>query len=177
MKKLVMILAVVLMASTASAVTDFTILVNGNPWDGGDVAPSDYIFVTMTEDTAGLGGLGDFMVDVSAGDYTADSAGVADFDMLAGATVTDRTDGFYGVFTGMNMGNSPTGDILWFEFHVPELDPSTYIVIDPVQGSWNGVFAVAGDADGLAYEVLHVIPEPMTIALLGLGGLFLRRRK
>ncbi len=25
--------------------------------------------------------------------------------------------------------------------------------------------------------VLHVVPEPMTIALLGLGGLFLRRRK
>jgi len=24
---------------------------------------------------------------------------------------------------------------------------------------------------------IHVIPEPMTIALLGLGGLFLRRRR
>jgi len=29
---------------------------------------------------------------------------------------------------------------------------------------------------GGALEI-HVVPEPITIALLGLGGLFLRRRK
>jgi len=35
----------------------------------------------------------------------------------------------------------------------------------------------AADVTSTNSLVLTVIPEPMTIALLGLGGLFLRRRK
>ena len=41
---------------------------------------------------------------------------------------------------------------------------------------WADEYATAGAASSLAVTVVPV-PEPMTIALLGLGGLFLRRRK
>jgi hypothetical protein len=43
-------------------------------------------------------------------------------------------------------------------------------------GALYGDWIAATDAD-LGDLMIHQVPEPMTIALLGLGGLFLRRRK
>ena len=71
----------------------------------------------------------------------------------------------------------PAGEVLWqFEYHVPELPPSTMIEIYT-----SGVILVDLLFENAEYETnalqLHVIPEPMTIDLLGLGSLLLRRRK
>jgi hypothetical protein len=53
--------------------------------------------------------------------------------------------------------------------------------IDPEHPEWglqNAVLQIYSDAFAKLDKVIVVqIPEPMTIALLGLGGLFLRRRK
>jgi hypothetical protein len=85
---------------------------------------------------------------------------------------------------------SPDPDIegvLWsMEYHVPDVPDSTWIEIYPYVSSAEWYFAeisITG-AGGVSYTVpidgllIHVIPEPMTVALLGLGGLVaLRRRK
>ena len=60
------------------------------------------------------------------------------------------------------------------------------VTVDATSGQWDGLVAIPGINDGfygsgaiygLPYAQITVIPEPMTIALLGLGGLLLRRRK
>jgi hypothetical protein len=56
------------------------------------------------------------------------------------------------------------------EFHCTNGDPPNDVVITLLNAN-DYPFTV------LDRLVIHQIPEPMTIALLGLGGLFLRRRK
>jgi len=77
---------------------------------------------------------------------------------------------------GLTSQDLPAGTVLWhFEYHIPDVPASTMIHFTFVAPSVD-----SGDfMDGAASIVgpsIHVIPEPMTIALLGLGGLFLRRR-
>jgi len=67
----------------------------------------------------------------------------------------------------------------WFEYHIPEVDWSTIISIDLTGLQIFDAFAneVTGQVTYGGPLEIHVVPEPMTIALLGIGGLFLRRRK
>lgn len=66
--------------------------------------------------------------------------------------------------------------LMVFEFHVPDLPWSTIIFVDPIGLQLFDKFNAPLPSDVIPLEI-HVSPEPMTVALLGLGGLFLRRRK
>ena len=83
-----------------------------------------------------------------------------------------------GDLSGVDFGTTNSAILYSFEFHIPDVPASTIITItldglaiynlgynDPVPG-YTGPGALE----------IHV-PEPITIALLGLGGLFLRRRR
>lgn len=65
----------------------------------------------------------------------------------------------------------------WFDYHIPELPLSTIIAIDltglVIRDAFGATMSVTY---GGALEI-HYVPEPMTIALLGLGGLLLRRKR
>lgn len=77
------------------------------------------------------------------------------------------------------VGPGATGMLFGFNYHVPDLPYSTIIEIGS-GGDWLPWFEFI---DGSFYEgqldsaFIHVVPEPMTIVLLGLGGLLVRRRK
>ena len=79
-------------------------------------------------------------------------------------------------------GDYATGTLYTFLYHVPTVPASTYITINASDQTPYGNTVEIDFSDGSSIYstqgvVIHVIPEPMTMGLLGLGGLFLRRRK
>ena len=180
MKKLLMLVLVLCLTSASYAtVATVAITVNDQPYTGQSVEPSDIIKVVWDTTTSIMGGYAGLNYDVSLGDYEAGSFSTVGAPPLIGTTIAlgETAEGM--AVTGGNAGMPhPAGWLFEFEFHVPFDTPySTVIVLDALTGGYGGDLAVAGDQDLYPYDEIHVVPEPMTIALLGLGGLFLRRRK
>jgi hypothetical protein len=178
MKKMLALFIVLAMAASVSAVTvTYDITVNDQPYTGQDVQGSDIIHVQwMAAPEDLMGGFGAIVIDIDHGDYVANSfSQQAGFIMSTMGVVSPVGDGFQvtGGNTGFNLAPDQVNGVIAWDFHVPmDLEPSTLITIAPIAGTFNLVPAAQ-----LPSVTLHVIPEPMTIALLGLGGLFLRRRK
>jgi hypothetical protein len=175
MRKILLLLLVTFMFAGTAAATN-TFVTAGDV--AGDVLPGDTGRVTFNDDltVGGIGGFGDFKMNI---DQYADIPGVevkwiTTFTLIPGSvTAAVNGDGIDVTVLGMNFSNSPVGDIYYYEFTVAnDAVVNDTITISHTAGSWNGAFPKAA-----ADVVLTVVPEPMTIALLGLGGLFLRRRK
>jgi hypothetical protein len=174
MKKLLALVLILAMTSVASAAL-VEIFVNGDPYTGQDVEGSDIITFLFSEDAMVFGGFGDLQLNVDHGDYVADSAWInPGFTVIPGDIAVQPVGDGFDVFVYGQGFPAPTGDLMGFDFHVPyDLEESALITISHVAGNWNNLLPGQLMDD----IVLHVVPEPMTIALLGLGGLFLRRRR
>jgi len=184
MKKLLFVLAIcIAMTSAATALTPgLNIYVNDGLWDGQEsVNPSDIITVEIVDTDPSVA----FPVSalehtVSLGDYEADSFEKYSPLSIDTAAVTDAGDGFMvsgSMTTIIGVTQFLSNNAVYrFDFHVPDsiIDPSTIINIDMVSGVYGNVNMGTDSAFDVA---MHVVPEPITMSLLGLGGLFLRRRK
>jgi hypothetical protein len=187
MKKFLVLL--VCMASVASAIPTLTINGAPAPEEIWDLTPSDTLIIDAHIDIGVIGGTLDFVLSNEQGaldwsnvitnpnyalipgyEFAWDFAWVVN----VGATSTNVSIGGGNFSTG-------NGDERWIidqlVFHCE--DPTT-VTLQMIAGTGGidydsrGVDIPAGTV--LAEVIIHQ-PEPMTIALLGLGGLFLRRRK
>ena len=188
MKNLLTILLVLAMASAASA---SAVWLEVDPQDAKDsYMPSDVITINVVADFA-VAGLGIGAIGADGGTATAINGLHPNLMTLlpvsqgtivnAGGILIKNIAG--GAAPGQP--SAPVGATLYsFEFHVPQVDESTIITIDditdytvspPLSTAVNDQYYAIYLSDVGALQI-HV-PEPMTIALLGLGGLFLRRRR
>ena len=185
MKNVFCLLIILAVGSVAPAATAW--LEIANPQDS--YLPSDIVVIQIVTDAVDVA---DGASQISVGSITTDSGGTAQapwavnpgFDwamfLNPGTVVNDGTT----LITGMN-GNigfgSPNvlGILASFEFHVPELPESSIITIDDfIEGSTlTNVLFPWGSVIDLNPVEIHVIPEPATIALLGIGALSLLRRR
>jgi len=187
MKKLLVLVLVLGVASMASAGLSLSVNGQGNPGVV-TLAPSD-TFVLSVDAAAGFG-LGDFQISLSNAQGSLDASQVA-FSQeyttmyipnygpitaawgLAWANVGNlQDDAQHFSLGGGNLPPTVTGyDELIMDglvFHCEEL---TDVVITLEEYLGAGQYAL------LDTIVVHQIPEPITMGLLGVGGLFLRRRK
>ena len=160
-----------------------------------EVVGSQNVTISLVSSTAMIQGIAiDAIRDVKstggpAGGTASNQAYNSAFE-VTGATL--NSDGMLVEYMGTNDTNpipapGTNGVLYSFTYHVPTgLTASTYITIGTYadQDNWlDPQYTVAmggGTFTGVQYftpVVLHIIPEPMTMGLLGLGGLFLRRRK
>jgi len=180
MKKLLVLTLVLSMAAAANAALIFVPSAT-------EVHPSDNVTIAVVDTSNGvMGGIMGFAIDAigdGAKGGTCVSQSFPAWDKTYPGTIGG--DGFLDEYvSATQLSSTPLSGttVFTFVYHVPTLPTSSYITVASFDDGGNNWFApdviyVGGRWDGTISTVLHVTPEPMTIGLLGIGGLFLRRRK
>lgn len=180
MKKLLILVLVLGMASMAAAVPVFQVL---NPTD--HYLPSQMITIQLVDNGSVDAFSIDAIADGGAGGYASEPQTMVAFGYQQWGAL--NYDGKLVAFVagGITGTSEPpqTGVLYTFLYHVPTVPVSTTITIASFADGDMYYEPTIMYRDGSAYNepiagaIIHVIPEPATIALLGLGGLLLKRKK
>jgi hypothetical protein len=172
MKKLLVLVLILAFTSAASALPTTAWLEvdgGGTSFDVGTV-----ITVNLLADDLVSG----FKLDILAADgILVGLAGVHPDLNVATTYGTPSGDGTKLVGIGGTTFTNPVPAgtaICWVTLEIPDLAPSTLITVD---NDPEGYCLIQNVLDDVTPVELHIAPEPMTVVLLGIGGLFLRRRK
>jgi hypothetical protein len=193
MKKLLILIFVFGIASGANATLFLDIEINGADYAGEVLLPGDVFVVKVVQDATDMTGSGgELWLDYVGTNMTWDDTT---------PTVNYGTGQYYGWNWALN-GFEVTGGGSLHVTKIPNLaaggtpgigqdmdiiTPGVQDYVSTFEMTFEitvtGDFEFMGQWDGTPYSVSETIlvgvepPEPMTIALLGLGVLFLRRRK
>jgi hypothetical protein len=179
MKKFLVLMMVLGLASMANA--QLQISVNGNIsgpdeitltpsdtitldiWNPGGVMPINFTaYLDVLFNNTGCYDLANARLGPAAGTFPASFV----FNALPG-NIDEYT--FLQVWSTPPPNPDPAGAMFLVDFHC--LSPNNVVIVNLYDSRVGGAEVIV---DSLT---IHQIPEPMTMALLGLGGLFLRRRK
>lgn len=167
MKNILVVFAVLAMASAANAA--LFISVNGvidQPDSEITIAPGDTVIIDVYSDGATIGTP---VVLWVSGPASYDVSAAVNY-YIPGAPPEDFGDGM--IFIDLTKPENP----------IPPITEGTMVDMISLTCLEEGdvVLSLVNETTGLEEDSLmihQVIPEPITFALLGLGGLFLRRRK
>ena len=179
MRKLLILVMVLGMASWAMATP--TITVSNSTPENGDVIQV-YISGTASEATGDggtpAGGYSGFVAldyanlgFTGASPYLTLGAGPAVTSYAGGMAYNSTSGGMQYFLAASNVPWAEGTDVdtgLWFTYDV---------TVTGVEGDSEVIDLLNNTATSVGSVTIDIIPEPMTMALLGLGGLFLRRRK
>ena len=184
MKKLLALVLILAMASAASAGT-ITVTADGTTTGLLEVDPFTVVTIDLIISGYGVTPPMDSFATLSIGSITgegmaSDPALHAELTNLplTGTIVNDGVTLIANIGGGVPMGDMdgiPDGSSA-YSFTLNVGDIGTY-VIDLMGVEVLGTFGPPALPTEVAALTVNVVPEPMTIALLGLGGLFLRRRR
>ena len=174
MKKLLVLMLVLGLASMANAaLTDYVLYTDGLVLDvvgiaGGSV-PGYYI---TSNATVNIIDPQTPTIYLTPGNLGANTQTSGDLGNALTATMGPTT---YGFITALAAPAPDTVDAgMWFTFDIVDVSTAGWTVGQTV--ATLAILDNMGAPIGSS-AVISTVPEPMTIALLGLGGLFLRRRK
>jgi len=167
MKKIIA-LCLLLAVSVSFGAVSWTIEVNGSGWDGmSSINLGDVVTVGFMDDAALNGGFTNFVANVSNGAYNAGSLAWTQSPMFASNFSAAAAGTGFNVNITATMGfGVAAGEKFSFAFTADQMGLTTI--------SSSGAY---GTGVLPADVTMNVVPEPMTMALLGLGGLFIRRRR